>query len=188
MISRALRGQERWAVFISGRGSNLQALLDNFEENRIALVVSSSPRAPGLLKARRLGIPTLIIDKTLKWEELNGELRKRRVRRIFLAGFMRLIPESFVKSWENCILNVHPSLLPAFPGLKALEQNFVQARDMGVTVHVVTPEMDAGPRLLKKMAVCGEKILQESLTLSDAEFLISITEQTLVREAFRRWN
>ena len=184
-------GRERWAVFISGRGSNLQTLLDGIEENRIVLVVSSSAKAPGLLKARRAGIPTLILEKKIDWMALHSELVHRQISRIFLAGFMRLIPASFLEAWEAAVLNVHPSLLPAFPGLHAIESSYAAEGEMGVTVHVVTPEMDAGPHLLKRRAVTIEKRLGnigDSLTLSEAEFLISCTEQSLVREAFRRWN
>lgn len=184
-------GKERWAVFISGRGSNLQALLDGIEENRIVLVVSSSAKAAGLLKARRAGVPTLVLDKKIDWTALQKELVRRHISRIFLAGFMRLIPPSFLEAWEAAILNVHPSLLPAFPGLEAIGKSYEAGGEMGVTVHVVTPEMDAGPQLLKRQAVSAEKRRGKSgdpLTLSEAEFLISVTEQSLVREAFRRWN
>lgn len=173
---------KKWAVFISGRGSNLQTLLDSSEENRIVLVVSSTAKAPGLLKARRMGIPTLVLPKKVEWSELSQILRQHSVQRIFLAGFMKLIPASFLSDWKNAVLNVHPSLLPAFPGLYAIEKSFEAKADMGVTIHVVIPEMDAGPIVLQKKAP------RQSLTLSDAEFLISITEQSMVREAFRRWN
>lgn len=172
----------RWAVFISGRGSNLQALLDSVEENRIVLVVSSSAQASGLVKARRMGVPTVVLRKKIDWVQLDQELRKYSVNRIFLAGFMKLIPASFVNAWDGKVLNVHPSLLPAFPGLNAVSKSFESKAPMGVTVHVVTAEMDAGPIVLQKKAP------RQSLTLTDAEFLISITEQAMVREAFRRWN
>lgn len=160
----------------------MQTLLDSAEENRIVLVVSSSAKAPGLLKAKRMGIPVLILDKKINWSELDHELRRRSVERIFLAGFMRLIPAEFLSVWADSVLNVHPSLLPAFPGLHAIEKSFEAKAPLGVTVHVVIPEMDAGPIVLQKSAP------RQSLTLQDAEFLISITEQSMVREAFRRWN
>ncbi len=183
----------RWAVFVSGRGSNLQALLDQ-NEFRIVLVVTSNSKAPGVLKAKRLGIPVIVFTKKDSWLALSDELKQRRVQKIFLAGFMRLIPEDFVTTWSHKMLNVHPSLLPLFPGLNAIEQSYNSAENMGVTVHVVVPEMDAGPIVLKKVAHRREKTdnskqsMQEALTLSEAEFLISNTEQFLVREAFRRWN
>lgn len=181
------QGNERWAIFISGRGSNLQTLLDGVEENRISLVISSSPKAAGILKAKRAGVPVLILDKKIDWIKLQQQLEQHRITRIFLAGFMRLVPASFLEKWQDCILNVHPSLLPAFPGLEAIEKSFESGGEMGVTVHVVTPEMDGGPHLLKKRAVALGKT-RSSLTLSRGEFLISVTEQSLVREAFRRWN
>lgn len=181
------RGNERWTIFISGRGSNLQTLLDGIEENRIVLVVSSSPKAAGVLKARRAGIPVFILDKKIDWLDLQKQLELRSVSRIFLAGFMRLVPAPFLENWKDAILNVHPSLLPDFPGLEAIEKSFHSGGEMGVTVHVVTPEMDGGPHLLKKRAVTAGNS-RSSLTLSRGEFLISVTEQSLVREAFRRWN
>ncbi len=182
---------KKWAVFISGRGSNLQTLLDGLEENAIVLVVSSSAKAPGILKARRMGVPVLVTSSKIDWTLLQSELEQRKVERIFLAGFMKIIPLSFLQSWKNRILNVHPSLLPDFPGLHAIEKSFAAGGAMGVTVHIVTPEMDAGPQLLKKRAVSAHmRTAQEpkALSLNDAELLISITEQRLVREGFRRWS
>lgn len=177
------RREGAWAVFISGRGSNLQAQLDLLSDVNVRLVVSSKASAPGLLRAKRQGIPALVLPKKIDWTLLDAELKRRGIARIFLAGFMKIVPENFVRSWENRILNVHPSLLPAHPGLRAIENSFESGGEMGVTVHVVTPEMDAGPRLLarrtRRAGVVSE-IATELLAISRAE-------QRLVREAVSRW-
>lgn len=179
MIRRRREGA--WAVFISGRGSNLQAQLDLLSDLSIRLVVSSKADAPGLLRAKRQGVPVLVLPKKIDWMLLQTELERRGVTHLFLAGFMKLIPQDFVRAWENRILNVHPSLLPAYPGLRALETSFADGADMGVTVHVVTPEMDAGPRLLQR------RLRRRPADLQEAQIEISRTEQRLVREAVLKW-
>lgn len=172
-----------WAVFISGRGSNLQALLDLRADVEIRLVVSSSAKAPGLLRARRQGVPTLVLPKKIDWTALDVELRERGITHLFLAGFMKIVPAEFVDRWTNRILNVHPSLLPAYPGLHALEISHAEGAEMGVTVHVVTAGMDEGPRLLQRR--CLRK--GHSQSLETARIEIARTEQKLVREAVARW-
>lgn len=139
----------RWALFISGRGSTAQAAMDLGGLTDIALVISSHPEAPGLLRARRMGIPTLLFPrladgKTLDWSAVQDELSRHRIQCIFLLGFMRLVPESFLKVWSGKIWNVHPSLLPLFPGLKAFERSLESQSPVGVTVHDVTPDLDQG--------------------------------------------
>lgn len=138
----------RWALFISGRGSTAQAVMDVIDWVNVRVVVSSRANAPGLFKARRAGIPTMILpqdaDKQVRWSELHQSLQQRGIERIFLLGFMRIIPESFLKPWSGRIWNVHPSLLPLYPGAKALESALVDNADVGVSIHDVIPEMDAG--------------------------------------------
>lgn len=172
-----------WAVLISGRGSNLQALLDLKSDVDLKLVVSSSAKAPGLLRAKRQGVETLVLPKKIDWTELDRELRARNISHVFLAGFMKIVPPEFVAKWENRIVNVHPSLLPAFPGLKAIELSHAAGADMGVTVHVVTPEMDAGPRLLQRKCMTAG----HGQSLEIAQIAVARTEQRLVREAVARW-
>ena len=149
-------GNRRLGVLISGRGSNLQAIIDAIAEGRlaaeIAVVVSSRPNAPGLDRARRAGLETAVVDPTQYGSreacdrEIAAELRRRGVALVCLAGFMRLLSAEFVDAFPNRILNVHPSLLPAFPGLRGQEQAWRHGvRVAGATVHIVTPELDAGP-------------------------------------------
>jgi phosphoribosylglycinamide formyltransferase-1 len=147
-------------VLISGRGSNLQALIravdDGRLEARIAVVISNRPEAPGLEHARRSGIETLVVDhRQFKSRHefdrtLATELRSRSVALVCLAGFMRLVGAELLQAFPNAILNVHPSLLPAFPGVNAQQQALDHGvKVSGATVHVVTPELDAGPIIVQ---------------------------------------
>lgn len=171
-------------MFISGRGSNLSCLL-NLQTEKIKLVVSSSPKALGVLRARRAGVPVLILPRPIKWDELDRELRRRGINRIFLLGFMRVVPDFFVLAWQGKIINLHPSLLPKYPGLESIERSFEDKSDMGVTVHEVIAEVDAGKRILQRRCLSSSQIAEYSL--QNAEFKIHLDEQRLVEEAFLRW-
>lgn len=162
----------RWALFISGRGSTAQAVMDLFDQIDIRLVVSSKKSAVGLLRAHRMGIPTAILPKQIDWDEVDLMLRSRRIERIFLLGFMRIVPESFLTRWQGRIWNVHPSLLPQFPGAHAIRDALLAGADLGVTVHDVIPEMDAGP-------VRRQKWISTAAEHDEVHF--SIHEQSVVR-------
>ena len=147
-------------VLISGRGSNLQALIDAVESGeldaRIVVVVSNKPEAAGLDRARAAGIDTLTInhrDFPSRDEFDRGvaaALRERGVHLVCLAGFMRLIGAPMLEAFPNAILNIHPSLLPAFPGVEAQKQALAYGvKVSGVTVHLVTGELDGGPIILQ---------------------------------------
>ncbi len=170
--------RRRWAVFLSGRGSTAQAIFDHLDQHDIRLVVSSKENAQGLKRAARFGIPTLVLPKQINWQTLNAELKSRGIDRIFLLGFMRLLPAEFLTTWNGKIWNIHPSLLPAYPGLKSLERSFQDKAPMGVTIHDVTPGMDEGTRRLQK----GIAPLVQNWNLNEAEVRIAITEQRLIRE------
>ncbi len=146
----------RTAVLISGRGSNMKALLDAAKDPtypaEIVLVVANVPGAGGLDIARAAGIDTATIDHRGKGgreafeRELHARLLEAGTELVCLAGFMRLLTPFFVDAWAGKMLNIHPSLLPAFPGLDTHQR----ALDAGVkfggcTVHFVTSEMDVGP-------------------------------------------
>lgn len=150
----------RIGVLISGRGSNLQAIIDSIAAGRldaeIAVVVSNRANAAGLERARAAGIETLHIDhKHYPSREafdlaVVAALRQRGVSLVCLAGFMRLLSAAFVEAFPNRILNIHPSLLPAFVGLDGQRQAWEYGvKVSGATVHVVTPELDAGPIVLQ---------------------------------------
>ena len=149
----------RTGVLISGSGTNLQALIDACASKdfpaEIVLVISNRADAGGLGRAERAGIPALIIPhKEYSSREafdaaLDAALIKAGVEFICLAGFMRLLSEGFVHKWRDRLINIHPSLLPAFKGIDAVEQALAAGVSRtGCTVHFVRPEMDAGPILL----------------------------------------
>jgi phosphoribosylglycinamide formyltransferase 1 len=149
--------KKRVAVLISGRGSNMVALIEAAKAPdypaEIVLVVSNVPDATGLARARQDGIATAVIDHRAFGKDreaferaLNEELQARCVEIVCLAGFMRLLTPWFVKQWNGRMLNIHPALLPQFKGLhthrRALEAGVERH---GATVHFVVPEMDSGP-------------------------------------------
>ena len=146
----------RLGVLISGRGSNLQAIVDAIGAGRldasVAVVVSNRPGAMGLTRARAAGLTTEVLDHQLFASRrdydlaLAALLRRYDVGLVCLAGFMRLLGPEFVEAFPNTVLNVHPSLLPAFPGVNAQGQALEHGvKVAGCTVHVVTAELDAGP-------------------------------------------
>jgi phosphoribosylglycinamide formyltransferase 1 len=146
----------RLGVLISGRGSNLQAIIDAIADRRlnatIAVVISNREDAKGLERAKAAGIETLVLshrgyaDRAEYDRLLVAELKKRDVRLVCLAGFMRLLGPEFVAAFPNAVLNIHPSLLPAFPGMDAQRQAWEHgAQVSGATVHFVTADLDAGP-------------------------------------------
>lgn len=182
------RRSKAWAVLISGRGSNLQALLDLAPEVDIRRVYSSSPKAAGLRRARRSGVPARVLKSPIDWEALDRELRQAGIECLFLAGFMRLVPESFVNVWRGRILNVHPSLLPAYPGLKSFERSWSDGAPVGASVHVVVPELDAGPVLGRRLAIAADPARATGeFETRQAQRRLSRAEQALVRDVARRW-
>jgi phosphoribosylglycinamide formyltransferase 1 len=153
--------RRRVAVLISGRGSNMVALIEaatdpNFPA-QIALVVSNRPDAAGLARAQQAGIETTVVDHTQFGRDreaferaLQAVLQAHRIEIVCLAGFMRLLTPWFVTRWSGRMLNIHPALLPDFKGLdthrRALEAG---AARHGATVHFVVPEVDSGPIVLQ---------------------------------------
>lgn len=150
----------RTAVLISGRGSNLQALIDACAEPgfpaEIVVVLSNVAAAAGLERSRKAGISTVVIDHRGYPDResfdtaMNARLREAGAEFVCLAGFMRLLSPSFVQRWEGRIVNIHPSLLPAFKGLHVHEQVLAAGVSMsGCTVHYVIAELDAGATILQ---------------------------------------
>jgi phosphoribosylglycinamide formyltransferase-1 len=151
------QGKQRVAILVSGRGSNMLALIKatkarNFPAE-IALVVSNEPRAEGLKLARKAGIPIAIVDhrpfgknRNNFERALQAELVKHEIDLVCLAGFMRLLTPWFVGRWNGRMLNIHPALLPAFKGLDTHARALAAGVKIhGATVHFVVPEMDSGP-------------------------------------------
>ncbi len=169
-------------VLISGRGSNLQAIIDAIAsgqlEARIAVVISNRADAAGLSRAAAAGIDTLVLphkgyaDRADYDRELAGELKARGVELVCLAGFMRLLSAAFIDQFPGAVLNIHPALLPAFPGLDAQKQAFDHGvKVAGATVHLVTPELDAGPI-----------VLQEAIAVEEGDTAATLAERILAVE------
>jgi phosphoribosylglycinamide formyltransferase 1 len=150
----------RLGILISGRGSNMQALIeacgDQAYPAEIVVVISNVPGAPGLARATATGITTLVIDhrayadRSAFEDALHAALLARRVDLVCLAGFMRLLTDAFVGRWHDRLINIHPSLLPAFRGRHVHERVIAYgARFSGCTVHFVRPAMDDGPIIIQ---------------------------------------
>ena len=148
----------RVGVLISGEGTNLQAILDTVHGRdavEVVCVASSRAGAPGLERARAAGIETAVFpkadDRDARDAALAAWLEERGVELLVLAGFMEILGGSFIRRFERRIINVHPSLLPAFPGVRAIEQALEHGvRVTGVTVHFVDEGVDSGPVILQE--------------------------------------
>jgi phosphoribosylglycinamide formyltransferase 1 len=165
---------KRIGVLLSGRGSNFEALADGIAASRIpraeiAIVLSNREGAPGIEKARARGIPTQVIpSKGLEREAYDklvvAALREKNVDLVCLAGYMRLLSPHFVAAFPNRILNIHPSLLPAFPGLESQRQALEHgAKFSGCTVHFVDENLDAGPIVLQACVPIEDQDTPETL-------------------------
>jgi phosphoribosylglycinamide formyltransferase 1 len=162
-------------VLISGRGSNLQAIIDAIAagtlDARIGVVISNRPDAAGLDRARAAGIEAICLrhgeypSREAYDAALVDELRRRDVGLVCLAGFMRLLSPVFVNAFPHAILNIHPSLLPAFPGLDAQHQAWEHGvKVAGATVHLVDCDLDAGPIVLQRAVPVLESDTPDSLS------------------------
>jgi len=145
-----MREPTRVAVLISGRGSNMKAIVEQASGYEVVLVASNKPLAPGLAWARDRAIPTWTwdsrgVDKAAWEAALDQSLADHRVGTIALAGFMRILSAEFTRNWEGRILNIHPSLLPRYRGLDT-HRRAIEAGDAvsGCSVHLVTEELDSG--------------------------------------------
>jgi phosphoribosylglycinamide formyltransferase 1 len=172
----------RLGILISGRGSNMIALADAVRNETIpnaevALVISDQPNAAGLLKARERGIETLVIERRGRPREehdreLVDALRAKEVDIVCLAGYMRLLSREFLSAFPGRILNIHPSLLPLFPGLDAQQQAIDHgAKVSGCTVHYVDETLDGGP-----------VIAQREVPVHDGDTAESLAARILVQE------
>jgi phosphoribosylglycinamide formyltransferase-1 len=188
----------RLGILLSGRGSNFTAIADNIDSGalaaEIAIVISNQPNAPGVAEARRRGLRTMVLpSKGLVYKGLSREdydrtvvaaLSAASVDFVILAGYMRLLSPWFVRQFPERILNIHPSLLPAFPGLDAqLQALKYGVRVSGCTVHFVDEHLDHGPIILQKAVpvlpgddehtLAARILVQEHLAYSEAIALVA---------------
>ena len=169
-------------VLVSGRGTNLQAIISAIETGplkaRIAVVLSNKKDAPALEKARSHGIEALWMDpkshagKKEYDQALAQELKTRNIDLVCLAGYMRILRPEFIRAFEDKIINIHPSLLPAFPGLNVQQQAIDHGvKFSGCTVHFVNEQVDSGPI-----------ILQAVVPVHDTDDAQSLAERILIQE------
>lgn len=194
---QARAGEARLGILLSGRGSNFlaihRAIVAGAVPAEIALVVSNRPEAAGLAKARELGLPAVALPHTsgptpgssrraVHEAEVVRALEEARVDWVCLAGYMRLLSPAFVARFRNRILNIHPSLLPAFPGLDAQRQAFEYGvRVSGCTVHLVDEGLDSGPIVVQRAVPVAGEDTAESLAARILE-----EEHRAYPEALRR--
>jgi phosphoribosylglycinamide formyltransferase-1 len=165
----------RIGILISGRGSNMVALADAVREGRVpnaqvAIVISDQASAAGLAKAKERGIETLIIERrgrprTEHDREVVDALRERNIDLVCLAGYMRVLSSEFIEAFRGRILNIHPSLLPSFPGLDAQKQAIEHGvKWTGCTVHLVDETLDGGPIIAQRAVPVSDDDTVESLS------------------------
>ena len=183
---------QRLGILLSGRGSNFIAIADSIREGRlpgaeIAVVLSNRPEAAGLDAARKMGLPAIALPSAGRKRaehdaELIATLRQHGVDLVCLAGYMRILSPEFVRAFPNRILNVHPALLPAFPGLDAQGQALAYgAKIAGCTVHFVDDEMDHGAIVLQRSVPVLDDDTDETLSAR-----ILVEEHVAYSEAIAR--
>ncbi len=179
------------AVFASGRGSNFEAIVKAVRSGKVkanlALMLCDNPSASVILKAKRLKVKTVLIDPRLHLTKKSLEdriirhLKDNKIDLILLAGFMRILSPRFVLTYKNKIINIHPSLLPAFKGADAIKDAFdYGVKVTGVTVHFVDEKMDHGPIILQR-----EIKIEETESLSSLEGKIHKLEHKVYPEVLR---
>src|SRR5438876_5379426 len=183
---------KRIAILISGRGSNMVALADavrdgTIHDAKVAIVISDKRNAAGLEKANQRGIETLVIERGARTRaehdrEIIAALRMRHIDLVCLAGYMRVLSSEFIDAYRGRILNIHPSLLPAFPGLDAQRQALEHgAKVSGCTVHFVDESLDGGPIVAQR-----EVPIMEGDTVENLSARILVEEHKLYAEAVAR--
>jgi len=191
--------KKRIGVLLSGRGSNFEALADSVAAGRIpnaeiAMVISNREGAPGIQRAESRGIRTRVIpSKGLEREAYDRQvvavLNEHKVDLICLAGYMRLLSPYFVAAFPNRILNIHPSLLPSFPGLESQRQALAYGvKFAGCTVHFVDENLDAGPIVLQAVVPVEDKDTEESLSariLKEEHRIYSEAVRIVLEEKFK---
>jgi phosphoribosylglycinamide formyltransferase 1 len=202
-----LRSMKNLGILLSGRGSNFEAIAKNLasgkiRDAKIAIVISNRAEAGGIVTARDLGLDAVVIPSKGKAREDHDRevvtaLQQHNVDLVCLAGYMRLLSPWFVKQFPHKILNIHPSLLPAFPGLEAQEQAFAYGvKVAGCTVHFVDEELDHGPIIVQKAVAVHDdddegalraRILeQEHIAYSEAIELVLSKRFTIAGRKFLR--
>lgn len=199
----ASKRKYKLAVLVSGRGSNLQSIIDSIEQKElaaeIAVILSNKSAAPALERGRKYGIDSVFLDPKLYPGKLDYDraiiqlLKNKSVDLICLAGFMRILGKEFIQSFPDKIINIHPSLLPAFPGLDAQKQALEYGvKVSGCTVHFVNEQVDAGPVILQSavpvhgtdtVETLSQRILEQEHIIYPKAIQLCIQNQLTGRQA-----
>ena len=161
----------RSCVFISGNGTNLKSIIKNSRDYnfpiKIELIISNSIKAKGLKLAKKYGIPSKCFpyDNQKKFERNSlHEIKKRKIKFLCLAGFMKILSKNFIRNFGHKIINIHPSLLPKFKGLNTHKRVLKRkAKYSGCTVHFVSPKLDSGKIILQKRVLISKNETEDSL-------------------------
>lgn len=185
--------KKRVAIFVSGSGTNMENIAVHAKEGKlpcdIVLVLCDNPSALALKRAAKLGLEVFVIERKnfsskLQFDEkINQKLLEKNVEVIFFAGYMRILSSEFVRNWAWRIINVHPSLLPKYPGANAIKDAFeAKEKETGVTIHFVDEGVDSGPVILQRKV----RIMPND-TLQSLEARVHETEYQLYPEAIQLW-
>ncbi|MBI2167384.1 MAG: phosphoribosylglycinamide formyltransferase [Candidatus Omnitrophica bacterium] len=180
---------KKLAIFVSGNGTNMENLLCRIREGKVraeaSLVVSDNPGAYALERAKKFGVESVVVDRKKfdSKENFEAEIQRRlaakKIDYVILAGFMRILSPSFVRAYRDRILNIHPALLPDFPGAHAIQEAWeAKVRKTGVTVHFVDEGVDTGPVILQR-----EVAVEANDTLESLEKKIHAVEYEIYPEA-----
>jgi len=172
----------RSAIFISGRGSNLKSALENCDIEG-TYVFSNTEKAQGLKWAKRRGVYSKVVSLKVKsdWINFSDHLNKLKIKEILLLGFMKLLPKEFLDAFKGRVVNLHPSILPDFPGLNSIDRSLSQDKAAGVSLHLVNEKMDDGPMILQNPLVLREDVFDKK----DEERRVHFLEQYTVGRYLR---
>ncbi len=184
-------GRKRFAIFVSGSGTNMENVARRVQAGEldceIGLIVSDNPGAFALKRAEKFGLETFVIERKTFGSKAEFEaaiskrLNEKKIDAILLAGYMRILGPEFVRQWEGRVLNIHPSLLPKFPGAHSIRDAFeAKEKQTGVTIHFVDEGVDSGPIILQRKVP-----ISPSDTLETLEERVHATEYELYPEAIK---
>ncbi len=151
--------------------------IESLNQQDKVIVISNRKKAFGVTRAKRRGIQCYYFSPSTSWGELNQFLKKISVSHIFLLGFMKIVPPDFIKDWKEKIFNIHPSLLPAYPGLESIKRAYDDKALIGATVHKVIEQVDAGEYLYQSSI--GN---YEGLNLEEVEWKVHLLEHRIVKQ------
>jgi phosphoribosylglycinamide formyltransferase 1 len=171
---------KKWALFFSGQGTNLEAILNKYHKSWVhkPVLITNNPKALGLKIAEKFHLEAIVLDKPINFSKLSEYLKSQNVERIFLLGFLKIIPPEFLKDWVNQIFNLHPSLLPMYPGLNSIERAFNDKQDIGVSIHKVTEGVDQGEILVQNKVLKAKDY--DPLSLEEVKTIVHSKEHQIV--------